>query len=141
MKKVLTACLVVFVIAACSSTKNLSKAQLRPNGAFVITEISTDDSYGLSPENPVEVGGVDKSEGPTNERRYLDALAGPNGERLRYFRAGSCCPVKSDNGFSGIAMLDNYRVTWEGANDTISIFINMYDYGELKAPVGFTIKE
>lgn len=41
----------------------------------------------------------------------------------------------------GIAMLDNYRVSWEGAKNTISIYINMYDYGELKAPVGFTIKE
>ena len=26
------------------------------------------------------------------------------------------------------------------SKDTISIFINMYDYGELKAPVGFSIK-
>lgn len=41
----------------------------------------------------------------------------------------------------GMAMLDNYRVTWEGSTDTVSVYINMYDYGELKAPVGFTIKK
>lgn len=40
-----------------------------------------------------------------------------------------------------MAMLDNYRVTWEGSKDTVSIYINMYDYSELKAPVGFTIKK
>ncbi|WP_299097915.1 hypothetical protein [uncultured Winogradskyella sp.] len=39
----------------------------------------------------------------------------------------------------GYAMLDNYRVTWENAKDTVSIYINMYDSGKLKAPVGFTI--
>jgi hypothetical protein len=68
-------------------------------------------------------------------------LAEPNGERISYFRAGSCCPVKSKNGFMGTALLDNYRVTWTGSKDTVSIYINMYDYGELKAPVGFTIRK
>jgi phosphatidylserine decarboxylase len=41
----------------------------------------------------------------------------------------------------GMAILDNYRVTWEGSKDTVSIYINMYDYGVLKAPVGFSIKK
>ena len=38
-------------------------------------------------------------------------------------------------------MLDKYRVTWEGSQETISIYINMYDSGELKAPKGFGIKK
>ncbi|ULC59337.1 2-dehydro-3-deoxyphosphooctonate aldolase [Flaviramulus sp. BrNp1-15] len=97
----------------------------------------------MSPKNPVEVGGYKDSEGPRNERRFLNALAGPNGEKISYYRAGSCCPVKSDNdpfGF-GSVMLDNYRVTWENSKDTVSIYINMYDSGKLKAPIGFTIKK
>lgn len=48
--------------------------------------------------------------------------------------------MKSKNGFMGSALLDRYRVTWENTLDTVSIYMNMYDYGELKAPVGFTIK-
>ena len=32
--------------------------------AFLITEISTDKTYGLSPKNPVEAGGAKDSEGP-----------------------------------------------------------------------------
>jgi len=42
--------------------------------------------------------------------------------------------------FGNSVMLDNYKITWKGTNDTISIYINMYDSGELKAPKGFGIK-
>jgi hypothetical protein len=132
---------ITFILLSCSATKKTVKTELLDQQTFLLTEISVDPSYGLSEKNPVEVGGVDKSEGPPNERRYLNALAGPNGEKVTYYRAGSCCSVKSKNGFMGMAMLDNYRVTWEGSKDTVSIYINMYDYGVLKAPVGFSIKK
>ena len=140
MKKLLVFGILV-MLNSCSATKQVPKARLLNNQTFILTEVSTDKSYGLTPEKPIEVGGVDKSEGPLNERRYLNALAGPNGEEVSYYRAGSCCPVKSKNGFMGMAMLDNYRVTWKGAKDTVSIYINMYDYNDLKAPMGFTIKK
>jgi hypothetical protein len=129
---------ITFMLLSCSAT---IKTALLDHQTFLLTEISADPSYGLSEENPVKVGGADKKEGPKNERRYLNALAGPNGEKVTYYRAGSCCPVKSKNGLMGMAILDNYRVTWEGSKDTVSIYINMYDYGVLKAPVGFSIKK
>ncbi len=132
---------ILVILFSCSASKKVVKTKLLNNQTFLLTEVSTDITYGLSEKNPVEVGGVDKTEGPLNERRFLNALAGPNGENVSYYRAGSCCPIKSKNGFMGMAMLDNYRVTWEGSKDTVSIYINMYDYGELKAPVGFTIKK
>ncbi|WP_299887123.1 2-dehydro-3-deoxyphosphooctonate aldolase [uncultured Lacinutrix sp.] len=131
------------LILSCSTTKQAVKTSLRNNQTFELTEISTDTTYGLSEKKPIQVGGVDKKEGPLNERRFLNALAGPNGEEISYHRAGSCCSIKSKNdpfGF-GSVMLDNYRVTWQGSKDTISVYINMYDYGTLKAPVGFTIKK
>jgi hypothetical protein len=117
------------------------KTELKDNQTFLLKEISEDPSYGYTKRNPIEVGGVDKKEGPVNERRFLNALAGPNGEKITYFRAGSCCSFKSKNGFMGMGLLDNYRVSWIGSKDTVSIYINMYDYGELKAPSGFTIKD
>ncbi|QHI34687.1 hypothetical protein IMCC3317_00300 [Kordia antarctica] len=124
------------------ANKKNYKQTLRDRYTFVINEISTDETYGYSPENAVEVGGVKNSEGPLNEQRYLNALEGPNGEEVTYYRAGSCCPVPSENGFMGkSAMLDNYRVTWEGSKDTVSIYINMYDSTKLKAPKGFTLKK
>lgn len=134
---------ILTLIFSCSSTKQSVKTNLKNYQTFELTEISTDRTYGLSEKNPIQVGGVDKQEGPLNERRFLNALAGPNGEEISYYRAGSCCSIKSKNdpfGF-GSVLLDDYRVTWEGSKDTVSIYINMYDYGVLKAPIGFTIKE
>ena len=128
---------------ACGASKLASKnvvQKINSDGTFVISGIATDPSYGLTPENAVEVGGAKESQGPLNERRYLNSLAGPNGETLSYYRLGSCCGVISKNGFMGTAILDNYRVTWEGSTDTVSIYINMYDSSILKAPQGFTIR-
>lgn len=140
MQKLIYLCLATGFLA-CTTPKGAGKTKLLDNRTFLLTAVSTDPTYGLSEKNPVQVGGVDKDEGPLNEQRYLNALAGPNGERISYYRRGSCCAVKSKNGFMGMALLDNYKVSWEGSEDTVSIFINMYDYGELKAPVGFTIRK
>lgn len=134
----------LFLFISCSTFRKTSKnvkQTLSDDNTFLITEISKDKTYGLSPKNPVEVGGAADSSGPTNERRYLNALTGPNGEQLYYFRAGSCCPIKSNNDIMGLGrvMLDNYRVYWQNS-DTISIYMNMYDLGILKAPTGFGIK-
>lgn len=139
MKK-LTLFGIALLVLSCSSTKSVSKNHsqtLLDNNTFLITEIATDKTYGLSEKNAVEVGGTS----PLNERRFLNALTGPNGEKISYFRAGSCCPVKSNNGMMGMAMLDNYRVSYEGSKDTVSIYINMYDSSPLKAPYGFAIKK
>ncbi|WP_432670421.1 2-dehydro-3-deoxyphosphooctonate aldolase [Flavobacterium sp. SM2513] len=143
MKKLPLVGLLILTVA-CSSTSSViknHKQTLVNHNTFVITEMASDRTYGLSDQNPVEVGGVSESSGPLNERRFLNALTGPNGEKISYFRSGSCCPVKSNNGMSGMAMLDNYRVTYEGSKDTVSIYINMYDSSPLKAPYGFGIKK
>ena len=135
--------LVLIMLSACSltkyPTKNYSQTK-KGNGSFLITAISTDPNYGYSPEKAVEVGGVKNSQGPNNERRYLNSLRGPNGETLKFHRRGSCCAVKSENGFGGYAMLDIYEVYWKGSDDTLSIYINMYDSTELFAPQGLTIR-
>ncbi len=124
---------------SCTSVKNREFAWQQNVQALLLTEISTDSSYGYTQGRPVEVGGADKREGPVNEARYLNALAGPKGEKVMYYRIGSCCPFYTTNGFAGSGFLDKYRVTWEGSTDSVSIYINMYDYGDLKAPAGFTI--
>jgi hypothetical protein len=140
MKKILPL-LLVLLVSGCSQTKKVATVSNSDNQSFVIKEISTDKTYAFTANNPVEVGGNSGNSGPSNERKYLNMLAGPNGEKISYYRAGSCCPVKSKNGLMGYAMLDNYRVTWEGTTDTVSIYINMYDKGVLKAPFGLTIKK
>lgn len=115
--------------------------ELLDHYTFYISEYSSDPEYGYSQEKPVMVGGVEKLEGPMNERRYLNALAGPYGEIISYTRLGSCCHFRSPRGFSGGGLLDIYEITWEGQETPVRLYLNMYDYGDLKVPVGFTLKK
>jgi hypothetical protein len=100
---------------------------------FVDTEgsctISNDDTYGYTKENPIKVGGG-AYDGPSRERAYLDNLLGPNGEELSYERQSS---LPTDT-----TILDVYIVTGSGINETL--YIDMYNFEEPQAPVGFTCK-
>ncbi|HLT74854.1 MAG TPA: hypothetical protein VKZ68_07200 [Ohtaekwangia sp.] len=134
--------------AACASTKSNSSighTRTRPvtmlnDNTYLLTEPARDATYGYDKKNPVKVGSEGGS-GPVNERRFLNALLGPNGESIWYARAGSCCQFKTPNGLFGDAgLLDIYRVTWQGSKDTVSIYINMYDKGDLYIPAGFTAR-
>lgn len=89
--------------------------------------IATDSTYGYSKDNPIKVGG-DWFNGPQRERAYLDSLSGPNGEEVSYNRTGSIS--------HGDTILDIYSVTYPGK--TVSLYLDMYTYEELMAPVGFT---
>lgn len=116
--------------------------ELMDNNTYWLTETSDDKTYGYNKSNPIKVGGVKTNEGPINERRFLNALFGPNNKKMTYFRAGSCCAFKTPNGFiNNIGMLDRYRLTEIGSKDTLDIYINMYDTGDLKIPVGLKAKE
>lgn len=131
-------CLIVF---SCSGTRKLSSSKsspTAPSNAFQFIEVSKDKTYGYTEGNPIKVGGVKNNEGPLNERRFLDVLAGPEGEILSYNRQGSCCPFPSENGFMGNGLLDIYEITWKGQDEPVILYINMYDYEPLKVPVGFT---
>lgn len=153
MKKTLT---IIGLIAlfGCASQKgtNTSKVglgdtrtkpiELLDDDTYILTEATEEKSYGYEKSNPIKVGGISESSGPKNERRFLNALLGPNGEEVKYFRAGSCCPFKTPNGFvENSGMLDRYRIYWTGSKDTLDIFINMYDKGDLKIPAGLTAKK
>lgn len=145
--------LMLFIVMACASQKSAVKSstgqgdtrtkevEFINDNTYLLTELTDDSSYGFNKSNPVKVGGSSESSGPKNERRFLNGLLGPNGEAVSYYRAGSCCHFKTPNGLmDNTGLLDHYRVTWEGSKDTLSLYINMYDKGDLKIPVGFTAK-
>jgi hypothetical protein len=113
------------------------KVAMIDNYTYRLTETTTDETYGYKESNAVKVGGANESSGPLNERRFLNGLSGPNGETVEYYRQGSCCPFKSPNGFMGSGLLDKYKVFYRGSKDTMTIYINMYDKGDLFVPVGF----
>jgi hypothetical protein len=151
-RKLITIGLVI--LAGCASQKKSTtsasgrgdtrtkQVEFLDENTYLLTEISEDNSYGFEKSNPIKVGGIKESSGPRNERRFLNALLGPKGEEIKYFRAGSCCAFKTPNGtIDNAGMLDRYRVTWTGTKDTLNIYINMYDNGDLRIPYGLTAKK
>jgi hypothetical protein len=150
-------CAVVVLCLACASNKSSQATQSSgnqilgstsfPGGQptngepFPLNEVSDDKTYGYTEGNPITVGGSTSS-GPLNERRYLNALAGPNGEPISYVRIGSCCQFKTKNALmGGIGLLDKYKLEWKGQKEPVFLYINMYDPGPMKAPLGLTVKK
>lgn len=134
----------LFVLLGCAATRTASvhppaRPELLNEHTFKIPHTSTDKTYGFTPDNPIRVGGATQQEGPLNERRFLNALAGPNGEAIRYVRTGSCCHFKTKNGLMGTGLLDRYKIEWDGIQEPVYLYLNMYDAGELSVPVGFTL--
>lgn len=154
MKKILILGIAVVMGCSSSNTKKNSNSdkgagdtrtkevELINESTYLLTETSDDKTYGFTESNPIKVGGVHQKEGPLNERRFLNALFGPNDKKMTYERAGSCCPFNTPNGFiNGGGMLDRYRIVEIGSKDTLDIYINMYDKGDLKIPFGLKAKE
>lgn len=109
---------------------------------YKLNNYTNDKTYGYSENNPVKVGGIKENEGPTNERRFLNALVGKNGEKVMYVRVGSCCVFDTPNGLmENKGLLDRYKVFFENRTDTIYLYLNMYDKGDLYVPVGFKAKK
>lgn len=133
--------IIATLLVGCASGSGPTAGPLPSNGdpAPVNMEVATDSTYGYTAANPVKVGGVRAERGVQNERAYLGALGGPNGERVTYQRLGSCCEFSTPNGLVlNSGMLDQYELTWEGQAAPIVLYINMYDYQTPKVPRGLT---
>ena len=151
-KKMFYVCCIVLLSVACKSAEKAGGKSgygsprvtqvLVNDQMFLIKEYSTDKTYGYTERNPIMVGGARQNEGPKNERRFLNALAGPAGEQISYQRLGSCCHFSTRNGAIGNSgLLDKYEITYEGLKTPIVLYINMYDSDVLKVPVGFTLRK
>lgn len=148
MKTTTYTTIAIACLFACSAPKKMAgldygspnlKQELLDEQTFMISHYSKDKSYGYSMRNPVMVGG-DMS-GPMNERRFLNALAGPKGEQIFYEREGSCCAFKTTNSeFNNMGLLDRYKVSYRGLKKPLIIYINMYDSDTLRVPVGLKLK-
>lgn len=152
MPRILFIPIFLICFAACTSQKKTTaptqpsygddrttEVELLNSQTFKLYERTKDSTYGYTVQNPVKVGG--KNDGPLNERRFLNGLLGPKYETIEYERVGSCCPFKTPNGlFGDSGLLDKYKVYWQGAKDTLILYFNMYDKGNLKIPVGFNAR-
>jgi hypothetical protein len=107
-----------------------------------LTKVSKDADYGYTAEKPVMLGMVDIHEGAANRQKFLNALRGPAGEAVTYKRKPPCCPFETPNyrHISGkkFGLLERYEVSYEGLEEPVILYLNLYDSGLIQAPKGFT---
>jgi len=121
------------------------EGRLHPSGGgagpyLELTEPAASETYGYTPDDPIKVGTGSPDDRPGNERRYLNALLGPEGQVTTYQRVGSCCHFETPNSELGVGLLDVYEVTYEGLAEPVTLYLNMYDQGEPRIPRGFTAR-
>ena len=88
--------------------------------------VSDDPTYGVTAANPIKVGG-DMLYVAARSMRYLQALRGPAGEGLHFWRLGS---FEGPDG----TMLDVYQVEHDGT--VHHLYVDGYRSAELRAPRG-----
>lgn len=141
--------LLIATFSSCISTKSTLKnvddnapiPKLTKENTFVLTEYSKDKKYGYDPDYPVNVFYRNSKDENLNAERFLKALAGPNGEEIKYTKLESCCPFPTKKSEMGAGFLDIYEIKWQGQKAPIKLYLNIYEKGYLLVPVGFSIKK
>ena len=80
------------IISSCVSTKstlknvddNAPNLRLTSENTFVINQYSKDKKYGYDEDYPINIFYKNSKEDFINQQRFLNALAGPNGEKITY---------------------------------------------------------
>lgn len=148
MKKIISFIVLLVITTSCVSTqstlKNVDDNAPTPtlhNNTFVITQYSKDKKYGYDPDFPINIfyGGT-KNE-TINQERFLNALAGPNGEQITYIKLESCCPFPTKRSEMGAGLLDVYELRWAGQKSPVKLYLNIYEKGLLMVPVGLSLKK
>jgi hypothetical protein len=147
MKKIVFLTLLGIAIASCGSIKSTLKnvddsapnLTLTKNNTFLITKFSTDKKYGYQKDYPINIFYKNTMDQKVNQERFLNALAGPKGEKITYIKLESCCPFPTKRSDMGAGLLDLYELKWEGQNKPILLYLNIYEKGILMVPVGLTL--
>ena len=149
MKKILPFISLLLLFTSCISTQSTLKnvddnapiPRLENNNTFVINEYSKDKRYGYEKEYPINLFYSNTKNETINQQRYLNALAGPKGEKITYTKLESCCPFPTKRSEMGAGFLDVYELKWEGQQNPVTLYLNIYEKGVLMVPVGLTLKK
>lgn len=141
--------LLLFIAVSCISTKSTIMnvddtapiPTLTKENTFVITEFSNDNKYGYNPDYPINVFFRNTRDEKINQERFLNALAGPKGEKISFTKIESCCPFPTKKTEVGAGFLDVYELTWAGKDKPVRLYLNMYEKGKLMVPVGLGLKK
>jgi hypothetical protein len=149
MKKTIAFIFLLITSVSCISTKstlqnvddNAPIPQISGNNTFLITEYSKNSKYGYNKDYPVNIFFRNTTDESINQERFLNALAGPKGEEITFKKLESCCPFPTKRSEMGAGFLDVYEVTWQGQKKPIILYINIYEKGLLKVPMGLSLKK
>jgi hypothetical protein len=149
MKKTILFIALLLVITSCgsikSSIKNVDNNAPVPvvgkNSAFIITAYSKDKRYGYDKDYPINIYFRGTKNDTINQRFFLNALAGPKGEKITYTKMENCCPFPTKNSDMGAGFLDVYELKWEGLKKPVILYLNIYERGLLMVPVGLSLKK
>ena len=141
--------LLAIAFTSCVSTRNTIRnidnnapdLVLNPDGTFVITGYSKNPKYAYNKDYPVNIFYKSTKNDSINQPRFLNALAGPNGEKISYKKLENCCPFPTKRNDIGVGMLDVYEITWNGQAKPLKIYINIYEKGYVTVPMGLTLKK
>jgi hypothetical protein len=147
MRKIAILFIVSLLISACvsnrSTLKNVDDSApdliVNHNNTFEIKLFSTDKKYGYDKDYPINIF-YQNSKSDHNQGRFLNALAGPKGEKITYTKLESCCPFPTKRSDMGAGFLDVYELKWEGQKKPVLLYLNIYEKGILMVPFGLRLK-
>lgn len=147
MKKIALFITMILILASCgsikSSIKNVDNNAPMPvvgnNNAFVITQYSKDKKYGYEKDYPINIFYRGTKNDTINQKYFLNALAGPKGEKITYKKLENCCPFPTKTSDMGAGFLDVYELSWEGLKKPIILYLNIYERGQLMVPLGLSL--
>ena len=149
MKKAILFVTLLLLSASCVSAKstlknvddNAPNLVLSKDNTFVITEYSKDKKYGYDADYPINLFFQNTRNEKLNQERFLNALAGPKGEKITYTKLESCCPFPTKRTDLGAGFLDVYELKWDGQKKPIKLYLNIYEKGILRVPMGLSLKK
>lgn len=149
MKKTALLIALCISITACTSTKstiknidnNAPNLQLGANNTFLISEFSTDRKYGYDKDYPINIFYESTRNETINQQRFLNALAGPKGEKITCTKLERCCPFPTKTSAMGAGLLEVYELKWDGQKSPVILYLNIYEKGVLMVPFGLSLKK
>ena len=149
MKKPILFIALLLLSVSCVSTKstlknvddNAPNLVLSKENTFVITAFSKDKKYGYDADYPINVFFRNTMNQTINQERFLNALAGPKGEKITFSKLESCCPFPTKRTDLGAGLLDVYELKWDGQKKPVKLYLNIYEKGILMVPVGLSLKK
>ena len=147
MKKIIFQLGISILLFSCVSTRSSLKnvddsapdLVVKADNTFEIKQFSTDKKYGYDKDYPINIF-YKTSNTDANQERFLNALAGPKGEKITFTKLESCCPFPTKRSDMGAGFLDVYELKWEGQKKPILLYINIYEKGILMVPLGLRLK-